>query len=216
MGRIDPQTNSASLLSGLDTPQTPPKFHGNLEDYLEFPNLEHLALEKVTLLALENTDIQNHDLKQLVSVNTLLKVPALRTITLDNMSIDHKFVEGLDSCKLLEVLILENCDIGDFPLPFLEFLQRTESLPCLETFHIALKPWPTKLGISLKKFKQRLAAIRPKVTTEKRDIWPVSNVISLFRTSHDLFFFNSGVYFPDPESASSSSGSTPLSTSPLG
>jgi hypothetical protein len=165
------------------------RIHGRVDDYLEFPNLEHLALEKVTSL---NNGVQINDLNQLLSVDVFRRVPVLRTITLDSMSIGRSFVEGLESCKRLEAINLESCDIGDFVVPFLYFLQSNESLPSLEALYIHT-PRNDMNGI-FEAFGQCYLAMRPNVAAEKRNIWLPNNISSLSRLSHDLYIYNSRVY----------------------
>jgi hypothetical protein len=135
-------------------------------------------------MAPENSIFPSNDLDQLLSV---LKVPALRTITLDSMSIGHDFVEGLKSCKQLEALNLENCDADEFLAPFLDFVQFNESLPSLETLYIFVDPGSATQRAPSRRFWQRFAAIRPNVITEKRDIWTVNEVSDLFAMAQDLY-----------------------------
>ncbi|PVG01807.1 hypothetical protein CPB86DRAFT_58311 [Serendipita vermifera] len=156
---IRPQTFVA--LRHLDLWYT--NIQGRLGDYFTLPELRALSLGRVRFLSSAGGPLPSVHLARLFSDNIFLqRSPKLESISLEEMSIDSSFIEGLRYCRKLNWLSLFDCDIDDFIPPLLEALENNNPLPSLDFIEIDYS-WSPVLNISFEEFRERVWATKDEV-----------------------------------------------------
>jgi hypothetical protein len=137
-----------------------------LQDYIAFPNLQHLEVWSVRFDTSEDDENHNteEDFTPSNSEQTFLReVPKLMTISIRLMKIGSSLIRLLQSCSQLESMTIEDCNAETFIPSFLDSLDHKDSFPSLETFCI-IRSWSQRPKFSHKKFVTRCAAKRPDIT----------------------------------------------------
>jgi hypothetical protein len=137
-----------------------------LQDYIAFPNLQHLEVWNVHFDPPEDNVNQNTEEDSTLSNSeqTFLRdIPKLMTILIRFMKIDSGLISLLQSCSQLESMTIEVCHAETFIPRFLDSLDHRDSFPSLNTFRIT-RSWPQQSNLSHNDFVTHCAAKRPDIT----------------------------------------------------
>ncbi|PVG01801.1 hypothetical protein CPB86DRAFT_781165 [Serendipita vermifera] len=157
---------SFSHLTSLDLQYM--TIQGILGEYIEAPRLEYLHLNTVAFESSLETVPQESHRRQLFSDRMFFQgSPGLETISLEEMSIDETFIEGLKMCAQLECLSLAYCSIEDFVPSFLECLGDNRFLPSLATLYFRSLDL-TNLNTTPEEFQDQCITKRGGISVESR------------------------------------------------